>query len=298
MKIPILATGLSGLVGTRVAELLSDRFEFEDLSFETGVDITDSGQLKNKFAGSSAKVVLHLAAKTDVDACEDDKQLGEEGGAWQVNAIGTQNIVEACRETGKRVIYISTDFVFDGTKKEFKESDEPNPINWYSVTKHEGEKFIHKAGGSIIRISYPYRAFFSPKKDFLARILDLLREGKTVTGLTDHIFTPTFIDDIAQALSVFMTRDLPGTYHVVGSSSLTIYEAIKLIAKVFQYKAKIDSSTRSVYFKDRAFRPFCLKLNNDKIKELGIYMRTFDEGLSEVKNQLQMYYNRSNYPKG
>lgn len=298
MNIPILATGLSGLVGTRIVELLSDRFDFQDLSYDTGVDITNPDSVIKMFKNSQSRVVLHMAAKTDVDGCEDDKLLGEEGGAWLVNVLGTKNIIEAAKETGKHVIYISTDFVFDGTKKVYSEDDDPNPVNWYAVTKYEGEKLVTEAQGSVVRISYPYRAFYSPKKDFLARILDVLREGKTLMGVTDHIFTPTFIDDIAQALSVFLTRTLPGTYHVVGSSCLTTFEAVTLIAKVFGYKANIVATTRSDYFKDRAFRPFCLRLNNDKIKHLGISMRTFEQGLIQVKNQLQMYYNRGNYPKG
>src|SRR3989338_4530425 len=85
MKPQILATGISGLVGTRVQELLQDKFEFTDLSLATGVDVTNYEDLENHIRNSPAKIILHMAAKTDVDGCEDDKIFGEEGKAWVIN---------------------------------------------------------------------------------------------------------------------------------------------------------------------------------------------------------------------
>src|SRR3990172_9027678 len=97
MKIPIVGTGLSGLVGSRIVELLRESYEFEDLSLATGVDITDSQEVQKNLENSQAKIIVHMAAKTDVDGCEDDKILLEEGQAWMVNVVGTQNIIEAAK---------------------------------------------------------------------------------------------------------------------------------------------------------------------------------------------------------
>ena len=287
MKIPILATGISGLVGTRVRDLLSERFDFEDLSLATGINISDKSQLEKAFEVSDAKVVLHMAAKTDVDSCEDDKLLGEDGPAWLVNVYGTQNVAEASRNTGKRVVYISTDFVFDGTKDSYSEEDEPNPISWYGYTKFQGEEELKKSDVScaIVRISYPYRARNEVKSDFVHRIIDVMRQNHTCFGLTDHIFTPTFIDDIALALGLFLERSLSGIYHVVGSQPLKTIDAVTLIDKTYNLKSKIIPITRSVYFKNRAFRPFKLALKNDKIRKLGLKMSTFEEGLKKIKQQ-------------
>lgn len=288
MKIPILSTGMSGLVGTRVRELLQDRYEFTDLSLTTDVDITDFDSVLKHIDGSPARVIVHMAAKTDVDACEDDKILGVEGGAWGINVEGTRNIVEVAEKTGKRVIYISTDFVFDGACDYYDEDDEPNPVNWYGYTKYEGERLVLKDGvnSTVLRIAYPYRARFSEKVDFVRKMIGMMDKHQKVVGLTDHIFTPTFIDDIAEALDLFLEKKLSGIYHVVGSQSLTTYKAVKLIAHTFGFKEKIEKSTRDVYFHDRAFRPFKLALKNDKIQKLGIHMRRFDEGLDEIKRQL------------
>lgn len=290
MKIPILSTGMSGLVGTRVEELLQDKYEFTDLSLATNVDITDFDAVLKHIAGSPAKVIVHMAAKTDVDACEDDKILGEEGGAWMINVEGTKNIMEAAEKTGKRVIYISTDFVFDGTGGFYDEEDKPNPVNWYGYTKYEGEKIIlrDRRSSTVLRIAYPYRAYFIEKRDFVRKIIEMMESNQKVVGLTDHIFTPTFIDDIASALPIFLDKELSGIYHVVGSQSLSTYEAVKLIARTFGFRENIKQLTRDIYFRNRAFRPFKLALKNDKILKLGIYMRRFDQGLKEMKKQLKV----------
>lgn len=288
MKLTVLATGLSGLVGTRVQQLLFPTIEFADISLTTGIDITDKNQVEDIFKNSTARAVLHMAAKTDVDSCEDDKILRQEGPAWLVNVVGTENITQLAAKYGKRLVYISTDFVFDGTKDYYVEDDIPNPVNWYGVTKFEGEKIIrnYDENSTIIRISYPYGSAFLPKPDFVQRILQTMKKGRQIFGLTDHIFTPTFIDDIAEALQLFLLHHLPGIYHVVGSSSLTTFEAMKIIARIFKVKTKIIAVTRGEYFKGRAFRPFKLVLRNDKIKNLGINMKEFEQGLKEIKKQL------------
>jgi len=287
MKIPILATGLSGMVGTRVAEILSDNFEFEDISLATGIDITDKNSVDRVISESESKIVLHLAAKTDVDSCEDDKVLGEEGAAWQINVVGTENIIEAAKANGKRVIYISTDFVFNGTKDGYREDDKPNPLSWYGYTKYQGEERLSSSdiGFTILRISYPYRNLFEQKKDFVHRIIDQLKIDGKIMAVRDHIITPTFIDDIAFGLSLFLKRNISGIYHLVGSNSLSAEAAARLIRTVFNLSGEINPIDRSIYFKDRAFRPFNLTLRNDKIGKLGIRMSNFKEGLKTVKTQ-------------
>src|SRR5690349_7159093 len=140
----IAGTGLSGLVGSRIQELLKN-YEFEDISRRTGTNITDKEAVLHRIKNSNADVVLHLAAKADVDGCETDKHLGEKGEAWQINVVGTENVVAAVKETRKKLMYISTDFVFDGEKSPYggySEQDDPNPINWYAQTKYEAEQRV------------------------------------------------------------------------------------------------------------------------------------------------------------
>ena len=302
---------MDGLVGSRIVELLSDKHGFENLSISTGLDITDRKAVLQRIKNSKAQIVLHLAAKTNVDACELDKSLGEKGDAWRINVEGTQNVADACLQSNKKLIYVSTDFVFDGTPKsaylaseastlapargastgqakEYTEDDVPNPINWYGQTKYEGEKVVQRASCPwlIARIAYPYRANFG-KLDFARGILKRLQMGEEVKGITDHIFTPTFIDDIALAIDTLIKNNSQGIFHVVGSQSLTPFDASVLIAKIFNLDQNlITKITRAEFFKDRAPRPFQLVLKNDKIEKLGLKMRTFEEGLNKVRSQM------------
>ncbi len=280
----ILGTGLSGLVGSKVVELLngSHEFEFSD------TDITDKEAIGEKINNSNASVVLHLAAKTDVDGCEKDKILGVNGDAWKINVEGTRHIAEACEKSNKKLIYISTDFVFDGEKESaYSEEDKPNPVNWYATTKYEGEKIVQnsKLTWIIARLAYPYGANFQ-KKDFVRNLISLFENKEPLSMVTDHIMTPTFIDDIAFALDKLLKNDSRGIVHVVGSSFVSPYEAAMKVAEVFNFdKTLIKTITRKEFFKDRAPRPFRVAIKNDKIRKQGIKMKTFEEGLREIKRQ-------------
>ena len=304
MKTKILATGLTGLVGSRLTELLGDVYEFDQISLDQGIDILDKEAVSDKFSSSDASLVIHMAAKTNVDSCEADKERDKqilefknteekekawksEKTAWAVNVFGTQNIVEVCQKTNKKIIYISTDFVFDGKKRVYSEEDKPAPVNWYAKTKYEGEKLIQACGLDYIitRIAYPYRAFFE-RNDFARALILKLQRSENLNAVTDHIMVPTFIDDIVNALDILIKLEQKGIFHVVGSQAITPYEAAVKIAEVFNFdKSLISQTTRREYFTGKAPRPFCLHLKNDKIGKLGIEMSTFDKGIIEVKNQ-------------
>jgi dTDP-4-dehydrorhamnose reductase len=290
----ILGTGLTGLVGSRIVELLEDKYEFENLNGSAGTDITNNQSVKSLFEKSNAQVVLHLAAKTNVDECEKDQALGQNGETWKINVEGTRNIADSCLKTNKKLIYVSTDFVFDGENPPvggYSENDPTGPVNWYAQTKYEGEKIVEqlKIPWIIARVAYPYRAQSkSTKSDFFRIVLNRLKKDEPILAVDDHVFTPTFIDDIAFAVNTLIEKNSQGIFHIVGSQSLTPFDAANLIAdKSGLAKSKINATTRSEFFKNRAPRPFQLALNNDKITELGVRMRTFEEGLNEILKQLQ-----------
>ncbi len=288
----ILSIGGNGLVGSRVAELLQDKYAFTTVSSSTSVDITNPSTLELLKNDTVHDEVILFAAKTDVDGCEADKLLGEQGDAWKINVEGARNVAEACKEAGKKLVYISTDFVFDGEKtpeEGYREEDIPNPVNWYGKTKYEGERVVKDSGLPylIVRVAYPYRAVFEKKVDFVRAILGRLKDGRPVAGVSDHIFTPTFIDDFAYALEALLDQDASGIYHVTGSEFLSPYEASISIAKVFGLDTDLVSkTTRSEYFAGKAKRPFNLSMNNAKIKRLGLSMRSFTDGLQEMKHQM------------
>lgn len=312
-KVKIIGTGLSGMIGSTITRILSNRYSFEDLSFDTGVDIRNRDVLHDCIGKSDARVVIHMAAKADVDGCEKDKtqdieMLGYKDIAdqsklenkeigklnWQqwkdintafaINVVGTKNIVEACQRYHKTLIYISTDFVFDGTKSTtYTESDKPNPVSWYSRTKYLGEQLVQKSHTNycILRLAYPYGTTSVIKKDFVRNIQSKLVLGETISGITDNLFTPTFVPDIAEALDVLIQKKAQGVYHVVGSTSLSSYDAIVAIARHFGYDTSLLEKTTNVnYYSGRAVRPRYLAISNAKITAMGVSMKTFEEGLS------------------
>ena len=137
----IFGTGLSGLLGTRIVELLQATHAFSDNSRANGVDITDSEQIRKAINSSDAEVVLHLAAYTNVKAAELERDLGEQSESWKINVIGTENVARACKEAGKKLIFTSSDMVFDGENTPeggYTEEAKPHPLSWYAKTKYEG----------------------------------------------------------------------------------------------------------------------------------------------------------------
>ena len=301
----VLGTGLTGLVGSRIAELLKDKYEFENVSRSSGIDVLDQKSLFDFFKYSKSDIVVHFAAKTDVDGCEKDKEedlrildLKDEKEqnaefktkktAWAINVVGTKNVVNACEQTGKRLIYISTDFVFNGEKDFYTEDDESDPINWYGKTKYEGEKIVSSSeiSWTILRISYPYRANFA-RKDFARVLIDKLKNSERLKMITDQIITPTFVDDLAGVLDYFFQNNMEGVYHATGSDSLSPYDIARKISEIFGSDFNlIDKTTLTDFFEGRARRPFHLALKNDKIRKLGIEMMTFEEGLLQIKKEI------------
>lgn len=284
----ILGTGLSGLVGSRVVELMADDFEFENLSLETGIDITDKKSVEGFFKKSTAPWVFHLAAYTNVQEAENERTLGEHSAAWKVNVLATEHIVENCKIFGKKLLYVDTDYAFDGKKRSYSEEDLPQPMSWYAITKTEGAKRALSLGnkGLVMRISNPYRANPIGKKDFVHKMLERLAAGLPVSGATDQLFVPTFIDDIAVALRILLKTDAWGIYHVVSQPALSPYQAAVTLAESFGFDTTLvrETSYRAM-FEGRAKAPQYANLSNDKIQALGVRLHSFSEGLRAVKLQ-------------
>lgn len=291
MKSSIIATGLSGMVGSRLAELLADEHEFENLSLETGVDITNFSLLEKIFNQSRAKICLHLAAVTNVDGCEEQKELGEKSLAWKVNVEATGEIARLCQTKNIYLISISTEFVFAGTKpvgQLYTEDDQPKPVNWYGQTKLLGEERVQRDSRDslIVRIASPYRDNCSDKLDFVRAIKSRLEQKQPTKAIADGMFTPTLVDDLAYGLKKLIQIRPLGILHLVGSSSLSPLAAAREIAEVYSLdKNLIVPITNEEYFQGRAARGKNLALSNVKAKSLGMKMRSFSEGIRYLKER-------------
>lgn len=278
-KSNIFITGAYGLVGTRIVELLSDQFDFS-APRASEVNITDQRAVEKAIETFTGDWIVHAAAYTDVDECEQNQEK-----ACSINIDGTAHIVAAAKKFDKKVIFISTDFIFDGTAAYYDEQSNPSPINYYGITKYEGEKLVGAYPQNIIiRISFPYgRNVSVVKKDFVATIEGQLIQGKRVVAPEDNLFTPTFIDDIAHALRVLIDHRESGIYHVVGSTTLSSYRAAQIIAHTVGCRSDLVQPIKHhLYYANCAKRPLHLVTKNDKIASLGVRMKTFEEGLSEL----------------
>jgi dTDP-4-dehydrorhamnose reductase len=287
----LLASGLSGMVGSRFAQLYGDRYEFEHLDLSRGVDITNPEAVEAVIGSTKAEVMLHLAAFTNVSAAHE--QLNNPGGAcYQVNVVGTLNVAQACRKHGKHLIHISTDFVFDGDKQEpYTEADEPHPIEWYGQTKLWAEEKVQEIMDEerwvILRLAYPYQAR-PVRPDFLANMITNMKADTLPPQFADHVITPTFTDDIAGVFDTCIQKKPTGIYHCVGSSSHSDYELALLVKEVFGLKGEVKKGLLEDYLK-QVKRPYqkTMRVSNAKIqREFGIHMNSLNEGLRIIKSKI------------
>lgn len=290
-KPTIIATGLSGMIGNRFQELYGHKFDFQNLDLSEGVDITDEKAVMEAFEQTAGDVILHLAAYTDVD--EAHKQEGDENGpAYQVNVVGTKNIVKAANAYNKFLIHISTDYVFDGKKrKPYTEDDQPNPIEWYGKTKMLAEEVVREElqHYSILRTSFPFRSNYPQKLDVVRRIINGLKEDNLSPMFTDNALTPTFIDDLCKVFFMFTLKRPRGIWHATGSSHVSAFELATKIKEIYELPGKIEEATLEEFVKTHETRPRhkLLKMSNAKLQEeLGNPMLTIESALMIMQTQL------------
>ena len=284
MKPIINASGLTGLVGSRVKQLTAPHFTWHNFSPSTGADITQIKQIKEILADSPSSVFINFSAFTDMAAAQ--KQPGDKtGDCYQLNVIGPQNLSLICKQFHTHLIHLSTDAVFDGHKqKPYTETDQPNPVSWYGQTKVWGEQAILKSGCrfTIVRIAYPFRAKFKPKTDFVRKIINQLSRDKTIHMFTDTKFTPTFIDDIAQALKTIILEKPAGIFHCVGSSIISPFTAAQTIARVFHFNQHLILKAHN-----QSYPQYAGLSNHKAINRLGVNFLTFNQALKQLQHQLE-----------
>lgn len=274
----VALTGADGLVGSRIVELLDKDFVFIPLT-QIKMDITNIEQVKSTLEDLDYDIFLHLAAYTNVSKAETDKEQ-----CLKINVEGTKNVYSESTSKGKKFIYISTDFVFDGKTPPYFEDSIPNPLGVYAMSKYQGEEIV-KDKAMIVRISYPYRAYFEAKKDFFRTFKSYLEQNKPLSMISNSAMTPTLIDDIAFGLKYLMNNFSPEIFHLVGGQTLSPFDAAMLIAEKFNFdKTLITKTTFEEYIKIKPGLPQYADIRSKKNNFWK--MKTFTEGLNEIKNQM------------
>lgn len=299
----IMVVGGSGLLGSKIVTQTKDKhtvlatYNSRNISFENTktlrLDKTDRENVFKTIEEFSPDWVIDTAAYHSVDGCETDREL-----CRLVNVEGTKNIVDACREYGCRLVFVSTDYVFDGVKGFYTEEDEPNPLNYYGLCKLEAEKIVAKLDEYIIvrpSVVYgwePYtfklgKSSSGKGMNFAMWLISMLKENKSVKIVTDQYSTPTFADNMAEAILRLVELGKHGLYHISGSSCINRYDFSLIIANVFGFDTRLIKPVTSDVFVQKARRPMRSCLCTEKVQgETGVRMFTAIEGVLEMKRQM------------
>jgi len=241
------------------------------------IDIRKEDDSVGKIEALRPEVVIHLAAYTDVDGCESDKER-----AFAVNAEGTKHAVLAASKCRAKMIYLSTDYVFDGEKREpYSESDPPHPLNVYGHSKLKGEQYVQEGVSDflIIRTQWLYGPF---GKNFVDSILRQAGEKKTLSIVDDQTGSPTYTIDLAEAICELIQVDARGIFHVANSEICTWYAFGQAILKFSGVNRVRVLPMSSKELGRPAARPSYSALNCQKLKkETGRTMRPWSEALKD-----------------
>ena len=279
----ILLIGARGMLGRDLQPILSDRHEVIGKDIED-LDITVPKQVQKEIEALQPLTVINAAAFTDVDGCESQKDL-----AFKVNAEGAGHVARACRKADARLIYLSTDYVFDGTSQvPYSEEALPNPINVYGESKLQGEKAVREAEGNhlILRTAWLYG---KNGKNFVDTILRLVSQQKELRVVDDQQGSPTFSRDLSQAIAQLLEKDVRGILHVTNSGSCSWFEFAQ---KILETKGIPGWKTRVIPISSRqlnrpARRPSNSVLDCSRFKDLtGNTMRPWEEALGDYLSEI------------
>lgn len=292
----ILITGGSGLLGTALIYTLSvtEGYEIyttyntnplyvEGASF-IPLEITDRKQVFQILESVAPDVVIHTAALTDVDLCEMEKEK-----AWQVNVEGTRNVADASKGVGARLVYISTDYVFDGEKGSYSEEAKTNPVNYYGVTKLEGERVVDRhASDYLITRTTLYGWNVLGGHTLATWVIDKLQNGEGISGITDQLGSPILVNDFSDVLLSLIEKQINGTYHIASSEKITKFDFAVKVGEAFGLDVGLISPIRSKELERRADlvarRPKDVSLDVGKVSnELQIKLPDIHKGLERMK---------------
>ena len=277
----ILITGANGQLGHElVRATIASGNEVVATSHET-LDITDKLAVDAAIMAARPDVVIHAAAWTAVDACESDPDK-----AMLVNGTATKYVADAARAVGAHVVYISTDYVFDGSKTSpYDESDTPNPQSVYGSSKLEGERALGLSD-AIVRISWVCGFYGSNMVKTILR----LAEQPQLKFVDDQIGNPTFADDAAEMIVRIATEKRSGIWHVTNQGDVSWYEFARevLMAAGFDADKVAPIKTHELQPPRPAKRPFNSVLNNASLKSAGIeLLPNFRVPLARLVSQIQ-----------
>lgn len=297
--IKVIITGSNGLLGQSLLNLLlqeketyrifgfsrgenrSGREDFEYIS----IDITDEKILKEKLKEIRPNFIINTAAMTQVDDCENNKAACD-----VLNIVVVQWLKEICEEINSHLIHISTDFIFDGKKGFYKETDKPNPLSYYGLSKLKSEEILinSKIDFTILRTILVYgKVFDMSRSNIVLWVKEMLEKGKEITIVNDQYRTPTYVEDLALACKISIDKKAKGIFNISSNELLSVFEIAQQIAETFHLDKNLIKPISTSKLNQTAPRPAKTGFDLSKtVKELGFYPKSFKEDMQRFKECL------------
>ena len=294
--IKVVITGSNGLLGQSLLNLLlKEKNKYQVFGFSRGnnrsgradfeytsIDITDKFLLKEVIHQIEPDVIINTAAMTNVDVCEVKKEACN-----LLNVTVVQWLSELSKELNAHIIHLSTDFIFDGKKGNYKETDTPKPLNYYGVTKLKSEEVLiaSQVDFTILRTILVYgQVFDKSRNNIVLWVKKSLEAKKEITIVDDQYRMPTYVEDLALACKIAMDKKAIGTFHISSKKLLSIYELAQQIAEVFQLDKNLIKPISTATLNQKAVRPAITGFDLTKTNlELAFYPKSFKDDLLKFK---------------
>lgn len=264
-----LVTGAAGLVGSQIVKDLSksDSHTYScyhsskpRFGIPTQIDLTNSENIIKTIDTIKPDVIIHLAAMTDVDLCEKQKEL-----ALLINSKSTETLSKQAAKQRAFFVYVSTDYVFDGESGLKKETDIPNPTGYYGRSKLEGEKAVMDLASSwcIARTSTPF-GIHDTKKSFPLFVVENLQKKKEISAVIDQYTSPTYVPNLSKMILEISTRQINGVIHLAGATRISRYGVASMVAEKLNLEKKLIKQKSTSEMNWVAKRPKDSSLNVSK----------------------------------
>lgn len=296
----VLITGGTGLLGKSLIDLVDDSCEITatfigNYGIENKknvkylkLDVLDYGGYKKLFHNFKPDAVIHTASIGSPDFAEKNKDI-----TWQINVVGTSNIISLCEEYNASFLYISSNGIYDGGSAPYAEDDIPAPINYYGMTKLEGESLTTKAKveKAIIRpiLMYGWNHDFE-RQNIVTMALSKLSKNEKVHVYDDVFVNALYSDNCAEAIWVILKTSKYGIYNIAGSERTSIYGLLNKCAVVFDMDPSLIIPVKQGYFNELVMRPKDTSYNTQKMEQvLKVRALSLIQGLTKMKEKKKVY---------
>nr|WP_298994000.1 dTDP-4-dehydrorhamnose reductase [uncultured Polaribacter sp.] len=298
--IKVVITGSNGLLGQSLLNLLlKDKDSYQVYCFSRGknrsgredfnyisIDITVKEELDKKLEQIQPDFIINTAAMTQVDDCETNKQACD-----ILNVDVVKWMTRFASKSKTHIIHLSTDFIFDGKKGYYKETDKPNPLSYYGLSKLKSEQVLKdsKINFTILRTILVYgKVLDMSRSNIVLWVREMLEKNKEITIVDDQYRMPTYVEDLAMACKIVMDKKALGIYHISSNTLLSVYEIAQQIAETFDLNKNLIKPISTSTLNQSAPRPaktgFDLSKTNN---ELRFYPKSFKEDLQIFKENLK-----------